>query len=65
MNSLYIAAILVTSFLPGADTVPIRTIKSGAWSDPTTWESKKSPRQATKLLSEPGIRFFMMLLPLK
>ena len=30
MNSLYVAAILVTSFLPGADTVPIRTIKSGA-----------------------------------
>ena len=54
MNSLYIAAILVTSFLPGADIVPVRTIKSGAWSDPATWESKKIPKAGDKVIIRTG-----------
>ena len=54
MNSLYIAAILVTSFLPGVDTVPVRTIKSGAWSDPATWEAKKIPKAGDKVIIRTG-----------
>ena len=54
MNSLYIAAILTVSFLPGADAVPVRTIKSGSWSDPTTWESKKIPKAGDKVIIRTG-----------
>ena len=54
MNALYIAAIFAISFLPGADTVPVRTIKSGAWSDPATWESKKIPKAGDKVIIRTG-----------
>ena len=54
MNSLYIAAIFSVSFLPGADTVPVRTIKSGTWSDPATWESKKIPKAGDKVIIRTG-----------
>ncbi|NBY02047.1 MAG: hypothetical protein EBQ87_08720 [Planctomycetes bacterium] len=54
MNSLFLVSVVLLSFPVAQETSPVRTIKSGAWSDPATWESKKIPKAGDKVIIRTG-----------
>lgn len=54
MNSVFMALLMVASVSSSANANPVRTVKSGNWSDPSTWESKIIPRAGDKVVIRMG-----------
>lgn len=54
MTQPFILVICLTIFSTPANAAPIRTAKSGQWSDPTTWETKKIPKAGDKVIIRTG-----------
>lgn len=54
MNSVFMALLMVASVSSSANANPVRTVKSGNWSDPSTWESKTIPKAGDKVVIRMG-----------
>lgn len=54
MISVLMALLMVASVSSSANANPVRTVKSGNWSDPSTWESKTIPRAGDKVVIRMG-----------
>lgn len=54
MNSVFMALLMIASVSSSANANPVRTVKSGNWSDPSTWESKTIPKAGDKVVIRMG-----------
>ncbi len=54
MISVLMALLMVASVSSSANANPVRTVKSGNWSDPSTWESKTIPKAGDKVVIRMG-----------